>query len=64
MRSAPGGFLGLGMSLFFVQGGVMAAETAFAADDAPSGCDDCGGSVTRAWMPAPAWPYAGAPLRG
>ena len=35
------------MSLTFVQGGVMAAETAFAADDAhhgPSGCDDCGGS--------------------
>jgi hypothetical protein len=35
------------MSLSFVQGGVMAAETAFAADNAnpgPSGCDDCGGS--------------------
>ena len=40
-------FLGLGMSLSFVQGGVMAVETAFAADDAhhgPSGCDGCGGS--------------------
>jgi len=39
--------LGLGMSLSFVQGGVMAAEIAFAADDAhhgPSSCDGCGGS--------------------
>ena len=40
-------FLGLGMSLSFVHGGVMAAETSCAADDAhhgPSGCDGCGGS--------------------
>jgi hypothetical protein len=39
--------LGLGMSLSFVQGGVMAAEMAVAADGAhhgPSGCDGCGGS--------------------
>jgi hypothetical protein len=38
--------LGLGMSLWFVQGSVMAAEMAVAADDArhgASGCDDCGG---------------------
>ena len=38
--------LGLGMSLSLVQGGVMAAEMAIAADDAhhgPSGCDGCGG---------------------
>ena len=37
--------LGLGMSLWFVQGSVMAAEMAVAADDArhgASGCDDCG----------------------
>jgi hypothetical protein len=39
--------LGLGMSLSFVQGGVMAAEMAVAADGAhhgTSGCDGCGGS--------------------
>jgi hypothetical protein len=39
--------LGLSISLSLVQGGVMAAEMAFAADDAyhgPSGCDGCGGS--------------------
>jgi hypothetical protein len=38
--------LGLGMSLSLVQGGVMAAEMAVAADGAhhgPSGCDGCGG---------------------
>jgi hypothetical protein len=38
--------LGLGMSLSLVQGGVMAAEMAIAADDAhhgPSGCDGCAG---------------------
>jgi hypothetical protein len=38
--------LGLGMSLSLVQGGVMAAEMAIAADDAhhgPSGCDGCSG---------------------
>ena len=38
--------LGLGMSLSVVQGSVMAAEMAIAADDAhhgPSGCDGCGG---------------------
>ena len=38
--------LGLGMSLSLVQGGVMAAGMAIAADDAhhgPSGCDGCGG---------------------
>jgi hypothetical protein len=38
--------LGLGMSLSFVQGGVMAAEMAVAAHDAhhgPSGCGGCGG---------------------
>jgi hypothetical protein len=37
--------LGLGMSLSFVQGGVMAVEMAVAADGAhhgPSGCDGCG----------------------
>ena len=39
--------LGLGMSLSFVQGGVMAAEMAVAADGThhgTSGCDGCGGS--------------------
>jgi hypothetical protein len=39
-------FLGFGMSLSLVQGGVMAAEMAVAADQAhhaPSGCDGCGG---------------------
>jgi hypothetical protein len=39
--------LGLGMSLCFVQGSVMAAEMAVAADGAhhgPSGCDGCGGT--------------------
>jgi len=38
--------LALGMSLSFVQGGLMAAEMAVAADEAhhgPSGCDRCGG---------------------
>ena len=38
--------LGLGMSLSFVQGGVMAAAMAVAADGAhrgSSGCDGCGG---------------------
>ena len=38
--------LGLAMSLSLVQGGVMAAEMAIAANDAhhgPSGCDGCGG---------------------
>jgi hypothetical protein len=42
--------LGLGMSLSLVQGGVMAAEMAIAADDAhhgPSGCDGCGGGVQQ-----------------
>jgi hypothetical protein len=40
-------WLGLGMSLSFVQGSVMAAQMAVAADGAhhgPSGCDGCGGS--------------------
>jgi hypothetical protein len=40
------GLLGLGMSLTLVQGDVMAAEMAIAADDAhhrPSGCGGCGG---------------------
>jgi len=39
--------LGLGMSLSFVQGSLMAAEMAVAADGGqhgPSGCDGCGGS--------------------
>ena len=39
--------LGLGMSLSFVQGGVMAADMAVAADAAhygPNGCDACDGS--------------------
>jgi hypothetical protein len=39
--------LALGMSLSFVQGGVMAAEMAVAADDThhgPSDCHGCGGS--------------------
>ena len=39
--------LGLGMSLSFVQGSVMAAEMAVAVDGAPHGpsdCDGCGGS--------------------
>jgi hypothetical protein len=39
--------LGLGMSLSFVPGSVMAAEMAVAADGAhhgASGCDGCGGS--------------------
>jgi hypothetical protein len=43
--------LGVGMSLFFVQGGVMAAEMAVAADGAhhgPSGCDGCGGGDHKA----------------
>ena len=38
--------LGLGMSLSFVQGGVMAAEMAVATDDGhhgPNGCSGCGG---------------------
>jgi hypothetical protein len=38
--------LGLGMSVPFVQGSVMAAEMAIAADGVhhgPSGCDGCGG---------------------
>jgi hypothetical protein len=38
--------LGLGMNLSYVQGGVMAAEMAVAADGAhngPSGCSGCGG---------------------
>ena len=38
--------LALGMSLSFVQGSLMAAEMAVAADGAhhgPSGCDGCGG---------------------
>ena len=41
------GLLGLGVSLSFVQGSVMAAEMAVAADGAhhgTSGCDGCGGS--------------------
>jgi hypothetical protein len=39
-------FLGLGMSLSSMQGGVMAAEMAIAADGVhhePSGCHGCGG---------------------
>ena len=55
MSSSPGDrihallltlLLALGMSLSFVQGGLMAAEMAIAAeagDLAPSGCDGCGG---------------------
>lgn len=38
--------LALGMSLSFVQGGLMAAEMAISAeagDPGPSGCDGCGG---------------------
>jgi hypothetical protein len=42
--------LGLGMSLSFVQGGVMATEMAVAADGAqhaPGECDSCGGGDHR-----------------
>jgi hypothetical protein len=43
--------LGLGVSLSFVQGGVMAGEMAVAADGAhhgSSGCDGCGGGDHKA----------------
>ena len=55
----------LGMSLSVVQGGLMAAEMAVAADGAHTGrvaATAVAAAITTTWMPAPAWPCAGLPL--